>query len=380
MNDLNTIDLDVAIIGGGVAGLFTLWALRERGYHVHLFEKSMHGAGQSIASQGIIHGGTKYNLLGQKTAAAAAISGMPDRFRALLAGSLSAVQVNATTQYLWGTGSALARFSGFFAKHLLQSKVQNVAPPHDFFSQAGGQFYALDEPVLEAVSLLNVLIGLSADFVLLGATVHDFVEEDNAVRFRVTQQTTPDAPPQHYQVRAKQVIVTAGQGNADFANTQARPLQMFMLQMPKTVPPVFLHVLGASDKPLLTITTHQRAADNIWYIGGQVAEQNATQSSEVGQADLRALLAKTFRWYDFSDCACASHFVTRYERASAGKRPDTPQWERRGRMLIAWPTKLAFAPLLADELCLALADEIPTTPVQLFHAPAAANPYRAPWQ
>jgi len=62
------LELDVAIFGGGVAGLWTLARLIKQGFNAHLFECNQLGAGQSIASQGIIHGGTKYALTGKSPA------------------------------------------------------------------------------------------------------------------------------------------------------------------------------------------------------------------------------------------------------------------------------------------------------------------------
>ncbi|MBT8429591.1 MAG: FAD-dependent oxidoreductase, partial [Gammaproteobacteria bacterium] len=65
--------LDIAIFGGGIAGLWTLARLRQAGYRVALFERLAIGGIQSIASQGIIHGGTKYALTGKLTGSAMAI-------------------------------------------------------------------------------------------------------------------------------------------------------------------------------------------------------------------------------------------------------------------------------------------------------------------
>ena len=58
---------DVVIVGGGIAGLWILSALRAEGYQTILLEKDALGAGQTLASQGIIHGGTKYALTGKLT-------------------------------------------------------------------------------------------------------------------------------------------------------------------------------------------------------------------------------------------------------------------------------------------------------------------------
>ena len=53
----NGMELDVVIFGGGAAGLWLLDVLREAGFGVLLLEADRLGTGQTIASQGIIHGG-----------------------------------------------------------------------------------------------------------------------------------------------------------------------------------------------------------------------------------------------------------------------------------------------------------------------------------
>ena len=58
---------DVVIFGGGVAGLWLLDELVRRGRDALLLESSRLGTGQSIAAQGIIHGGLKYSLAGAQS-------------------------------------------------------------------------------------------------------------------------------------------------------------------------------------------------------------------------------------------------------------------------------------------------------------------------
>ena len=68
------VQVDVAIFGGGVAGLWTLSLLRNQGYNAVLFENNTLGGGQTRYAQGIIHGGTKYALTGKLTASSEAIN------------------------------------------------------------------------------------------------------------------------------------------------------------------------------------------------------------------------------------------------------------------------------------------------------------------
>ena len=56
--------VDVAIVGGGIAGIWLLNLLHHSGYRVVLFEAEEVGCQQTLGSQGMIHGGLKYELGG----------------------------------------------------------------------------------------------------------------------------------------------------------------------------------------------------------------------------------------------------------------------------------------------------------------------------
>ena len=71
------MDLDVLIFGGGAAGLWLLAELTGKGHAAVLLESSRLGSGQTIAAQGILHGGLKYTLQGLLTPSAQHISAMP---------------------------------------------------------------------------------------------------------------------------------------------------------------------------------------------------------------------------------------------------------------------------------------------------------------
>src|SRR5690606_19834973 len=57
--------LDAVVIGGGIAGLWVLDRITAAGYSSLLLERAALGARQTIASQGIIHGGAKYEAEGK---------------------------------------------------------------------------------------------------------------------------------------------------------------------------------------------------------------------------------------------------------------------------------------------------------------------------
>src|SRR3546814_17745769 len=72
-----SLSTDVLIVGGGVAGLWLNARLRRLGFATLLVDKGALGGGQSVKSQGIIHGGTKYTLSGALTGASEPLAGMP---------------------------------------------------------------------------------------------------------------------------------------------------------------------------------------------------------------------------------------------------------------------------------------------------------------
>ena len=76
------VDVDAVIVGGGIAGMWTLTRLRAEGYNAVLLESEAIGAGQTRYAQGIIHGGTKYALTGKLSASSEAVANMPAVWRA----------------------------------------------------------------------------------------------------------------------------------------------------------------------------------------------------------------------------------------------------------------------------------------------------------
>jgi len=108
--------VDLVIFGGGIAGLWLLGRLSRAGYSCLLLEADGLGGVQTLASQGIIHGGTKYALTGVLTGSSQAIAAMPGVWRACLAGhgelDLSRVRVLSEHQYLWSTAGLGSRVTG----------------------------------------------------------------------------------------------------------------------------------------------------------------------------------------------------------------------------------------------------------------------------
>ncbi len=349
------IHLDVAIFGGGIAGLWLLNRLRGRGYRAALFESDRIGAGQTRYSQGIIHGGTKYALTGKVSEASKMVAAMPARWRACLAGEgeldLRAARLLSDHQYLWSTRDIASRLAGFFASRMMRSRMAPLKPadyPALFRDSAfRGQVYRLDEPVLDVASLLAAL----AEPVREAAIAFDpdtlELEAGDPCHIRL-----PEAA-----FTARRLVLAAGGGNRGLLAKlgrerpamQLRPLQMVALR--GDLPDLWAHCLGASSKPRLTITTHRDAAGRpVWYLGGQLAEEGVGRSPAEQIAAAKTELATLFPWHDFGTCDWITLPVDRAEVQAGGALPDDAFVEEHEGVITVWPTKLALAPEAAGRV------------------------------
>lgn len=347
------IPVDVAIIGGGIAGLWLLARLREQGYGAVLIESDRLGSGQTICAQGIIHGGAKYSLHGQLSASAEAIAGMPALWRRCLGGAgevdLREARLLAEHQYLWATRAPTSRLTAFFASKLMQSRMEKVAddlPAALQHPEFRGAAYRLDEPIVGVASVLTAFARRYQDALLFSA------EPIRPAADGAMTLHHPDHPP--LTLAPACIVFTAGSGNAGWpwAAQQLRPLHMVMARGANLPGPLYAHCLGVSDTPRLTITSHTDAAGRlIWYLGGGLAEtgvkRDRAEQTQAARQELTALLP----WVDWSGTQFATFTVQRAEaRQPGGTRPASFSVQRQGRMIVAWPTKLALAPLLAAQL------------------------------
>jgi hypothetical protein len=342
-----------------------LGELRQAGYKVLLCEREMLGCGQTVASQGIIHGGTKYALSGTMSEAAKAIAAMPARWRQALAGegsvSLDGARVLSDYQYLWSTAGLGSRLAGFFAGKVMRSRISRQAPesgPELFQTPSfSGVLYRLQEPVLDVRSVLEVLRAQFLPSLLAVDLVAPQTRETADGRLVLTGRL---ADGTSVFIRAKSVVATAGIGNEAFTArrsivaAQRRPLAMVLGR--GDLPPLYAHCLGSGYLPRLTITTHRDAhGRSVWYIGGGVAERGVTLATEAHIEETRRVLRETLPWLDCDGVEWSTVNVDRAEpHVTGGGRPDTAQVITDGALVLAWPTKLALAPVLADRVLAAL--------------------------
>ena len=353
--------VDITILGGGVAGLWSLNRLRQAGYNAILIESSKLGSGQTRYAQGIIHGGTKYALTGKLNASAQAVSKMPTRWRACLNGEgeidLSAVKLVSEHQYLWSTQTVTSRMAGFFASKLMRSRTESVKPndyPEAFKSpQFKGQLYQLDEPVLDTASLIKELARPYNGHIFhidSDELQFEYLESEKAWQLRSGNQL----------IKTKAVVITAGEGTEEILQKmghstptmQCRPLQMVIARGGGIQQPIFAHCLGASSSPRLTITSHQdNNGEMVWYLGGALAESGVGKSHDEQIVAAKKEVAELLPWIDFSKTEWSTLIINRAEvKMADGSRPENPYVDFNNGVITAWPTKLAFAPLLADQI------------------------------
>ena len=354
------LSVDVVLFGGGIAGLWTLAKLRQAGYAAILLETGALGGVQTIAAQGIIHGGAKYALTGGLSDATQAIGDMPQRWRNCLVDEgeldLSRVRVLSQHQHLWSTEGLGSRMTGFFASKVMRSRMVAVegADRPDLFQNRmfKGSLYRLDEPVLDVPSLVAELVRQHGDACF--KVESDAVQLDAAKPGCVEILTSTG----NIEIQAQQLVLSAGAGNEallkllgrKIPQMQRRPLHMLMARGP--LPQLYAHCLGASANPRLTITSYPLAEDEaVWHLGGQVAESGVERDEiehiAAGKAELAALLP----WLDLKDIHWATRRIDRAEIATpGGKRPDSWYVDSEQGVITAWPTKMAFAPCVATDV------------------------------
>ena len=189
-------------------------------------------------------------------------------------------------------------------------------------------------------------------------------------------------------VRPRACLFTSGSGNEWFAEqlgrekakvAQRRPLRMFLARgLPHKL---FAHCLVPEPKPRVTVTTHELHGENVWYIGGNIAEK------AVGMSDAGALrwahseMTDLFPWLDWKKVQWAIHDVDRAEPLANKLLPTGPTLTTVGNAALAWPTKLALAPALTLQALRWLEQQGVTPSHRTAALPLpAAETARYPWE
>jgi glycerol-3-phosphate dehydrogenase len=363
--DSSQATTDVVVAGGGVAALWTAQALRRAGHRVLVFTDRDWGSGQTLAAQGVIHGGLKYALAGKLTESSESLAGMPERWSRALAGEgdadLRAVTVLSPTQILWSLPGAVSQIVAFFGSQALRNRAtplrRGAYPPPFDHPDYRGRLFELGEQVLDPVSLVTSLAVPLAESSWVWPA--DGVVWERDASGDVTAATFPDRSGNRLRIQARWWVFAAGAGNAGLLRglgrtqpeMQRRPLHQVVIRHPD-LPPLYSVCIGSGAKPPVVTTTHF-GSDGcpLWYVGGELAE-TGIHRSEGEQIDFsRKRFAELLPWLDLRGADWGTVRVDRAEpRTGTGERPPGAFVHREGNVLTAWPTKLALAPDLADQV------------------------------
>ena len=387
-----TVALDVLVLGGGAAGLWTLDALSARGIRALLVETGSLGSGQTIASQGIIHGGLKYTLQGLLTRSAANIREMPRVWGECLAGervpNLSQVRVRSEFCYLWRTenlSSRLGMLGASFGLHVTPDLLPAEERP-PILANCPGTVATLAEPVISPKSFLEVLRARNLPHLLQA--------DPQGVELSVTNSGTLaevriNCQGRELALRPRLVVLAAGGGNGPILDRlnrptpqmQLRPLQMVMAR--GELPEINGHCVDGA-KTRVTITSERLDDRNVlWQVGGQIGEDGVGMSSASLIAHAQSELEAVMPGLNLDAAQWATYKVDRAEGlTTGGKRPEDIQISREGNVITCWPTKLALVPELARAIVRQIepTDESTLFPGQTVHEWPRPEVAETPWE
>lgn len=360
---MNSPRVDTLVLGGGVAGLWTLHELLDAGVDAWLGETGGLGGMQSMQAQGIVHGGGKYALrrVGD-VEAIRQIREMPARWREHRAGlrrpSLASAHTSSEECWLWLPRQGWRpRLEALTLIPFLRTGGVLAAPPRargreswpEPLRHHAYRAYSMDEPVLEPVSVIESLAAPVAARLLQVGPLADVQRTDEGfhVRFRDSRS-----------LEARRLVACAGEGNAEIlsvaghhgARMQRRPLRMGLVR--GSLPALHGHcVLGGRTR--MTITSVDLAdGRRVWQVGGELAERWASTEGGDFFGDLEKELGLVLPGLDLSAMEFGDYPAVRAEAANEDvRRPSGVQVsEVEPGLVVAWPTKWAMAPLLAEEV------------------------------
>ncbi len=348
MNEAAT-HVDVAFVGGGVASLWLACLAQSRGLSVVVIAPEPLGGEQTMASQGIIHGGAKYSLHGSAKKAGH-LTAMPARWRRCLAGNavagsgdidLSGVTTLAEHVELRAC-TRRARLRQRAAARLLTDDTNAPA-------LAGGA-NRLPDFVVDVESLLARLAGGIEGCLLAEKVGPDQVRRGDEGVAGIDLATTT--------VVAQRYVFAGGAGNVELAprlgfgtgTTVLRPLHQAWAVVERP-PPTFAHCLvrAFGTEPDLTVTTHQGGNKTVLYLGGHLATAGIARNADDQIEATKHVLARALPHLDLTHARFGTVRVARAEPArAAASRTDDAFLAARGNALLCFPVKLSLAPRLGD--------------------------------
>ncbi len=362
---MNSSHHQIIIVGAGIAGLWSFNVLKTKGYDVILLEKNAIGGLQSLASQGMIHGGQRYALQGALSSHSESISAMPGIWDQALKGEitpdLSSAKILSSKQYMWSPGGLTANVTSFFASKAMNSRVDSLPKEHwpEIFQahkKFKGKIYQLDEVVLDIQSVAEALSRNYLEQILKIDHLELNVKNEKLESLVITQGV------QTLELTADQFIFTAGLGNEEIAaklwpnkkTTQRRPLKQILVDDIEY--PLYAHCITIDPRPRVTVSAHPKANGKFtWYLGGLVAVKHIEDSDEVAIDFAKQELKTLFPFINWDSKKWSTLLIDRAEPyTSNGFLPEGPAIMEKSNTMLAWPTKLTFAPAITHKLLSAL--------------------------
>ncbi|MEM9016912.1 MAG: FAD-dependent oxidoreductase, partial [Verrucomicrobiota bacterium] len=295
-----------------------------------------------------------------------ALADMPERWLAALRGegpvNLREANLLSDHQIMWTRPGLISRAAGFFGSKALRGRSRAIpneqyplALPPDHYR---GKVFRIEEPVVDPVSTMRALSeGCRQETFLIDWESQANIE---CVDSHITAIEVREEDDQIVRVEAQHYLLAAGAGNGPFLQSlglsqpkmQLRPLHQLILRHPD-LPDFFSVCVGKGTKPPIVVTTHRDSSGRkVWYVGGNIAEKPGVERGEADQIEEgKRTFSELMPWIDLEQ---ADWFTWRGDRAEAetgtGDRPPGAYCRKVGNLLIAWPTKLALAPELADQV------------------------------
>lgn len=357
MTSHTEMPLDLLIIGGGIAGLWLLDEARRAGFNVLLVESQALGSGQTMASQGILHGGFKHALTGRISSHVDALNEMPSIWRQCLAGTrepdLREVTLRGESCHCWRTDSLTSLFGQLGARMGLRVGLDRVGDSRRPvpLKDAPGQVYQLFEQVIDPFSLVAVLAQRNHTRIVRGTRIDFFCCYDGSVDTALIES----CDGQHLLTKPRHIVLAAGQQNdalrhfCGLAPNSVRHLPLAILTLRGNLPTLNGFCLDGTKAKVVITTQRVRDDEAVW----QVASERVT---DVEDALLRMSMVQQleealpgFAWPERMKIWL--YTSTRAEAFTKdGSRANDVQTIVEGNVITAFPTKLVLAPRLAERI------------------------------
>ncbi len=347
-------NVDVLIFGGGIAGLWALNTLSSEGYDVTLVENDSLGKGQTIVTQGIIHGGDKYLLPNNFSLASyLGIKDMPKRWRTHFRGEkapdLSDVKISSRECLYW--------FPNLDYKNRVMKMLMLFG--RQFTNTWIKEYQKIDFPC--TLEKAKIVLGVQEDVVHVPSLLEELAKKQKIIYAKEDPELIIKYHERFgevvfgdYLFKPKAIIMAAGEGNEALAKKvgieqkimQRRPLRHLFLR--GNLPELYCHIADGQTT-MMTITSHDRIGrELVWNVGGDYSKLWLKESSETFIEKAKAKLVSYFPSLDLESCSAGFFDIDRAEGINNGQRPGDPIVYEHKNVLVVWSTKLTLAPKLSD--------------------------------